>query len=493
MVLKTGSTIEQLTRDELQGVIAHEFSHIFHGDMKINAKLIGVLFGILFIYEIGSRSLRSTRYRSRSSSKNGGGLVIIMLAFIIVGLIGYFFGSLIKAAISRQREFLADAAAVQYTRNPAGISMALAKIGHFGSAIEETKAGEVSHMFFANGISSFMGLFATHPPLSARINKIGHLRVPKKARKRYFSDLFNQSQTKNFAEATHNEVANEVTSTRSHQAPKSDQGMMPQSTNDDLMDHIGSLSESGINKAKAFISSLPQELMDAIHDPQGMSSLLSAIAISINERHYHQQLDFIKKSQPSEYADRVLKFHSSFKEFGKAALIPVIELACPALRRLGNDQKRNTVSYFIKVLESKQNMELLDYLLIKILETSLDQDYLPRTGKRATNFNFRKAMACVISALAKHGSRDEGVYLKSYLAGVKSLKLGNEYYQQAYPWDLYSFDTSIRILNQLAPKHKKVFIDACAKVASVDGQIVENELIVLRGICDCLGCPSPFF
>ncbi|MFO7845867.1 MAG: M48 family metallopeptidase, partial [Balneolaceae bacterium] len=178
----TRGCLEQLNRDELQGVIAHEFSHIFNGDMRLNIRLIGILNGILLLHIMGMILLRSTMFsggRRRSSNNDSGKAVVIMLvlgiALIIIGYIGMLFGRMIQAAVSRQREYLADAAAVQYTRNPDGIAGALEKIGRIkkGGEISDGHSMELSHLFFASSFSSALDrLFATHPPLDQRIEAI---------------------------------------------------------------------------------------------------------------------------------------------------------------------------------------------------------------------------------------------------------------------------------------------------------------------------------
>ncbi len=163
----TRGAIHQLSRDELQGVIGHEFSHILNGDMRINIRIMGVLFGIVCLAVIGRIMLFSRGGRGRNP------MVFIGLALVVIGALGMVFGRLIQAALSRQRELLADASAVQFTRNPAGLSSALQKIGAAGSKLESPHAAEASHMFFENGLSKpFSGLMATHPPLAERIRAI---------------------------------------------------------------------------------------------------------------------------------------------------------------------------------------------------------------------------------------------------------------------------------------------------------------------------------
>ena len=176
----TRGTAERLTRDELQGVVAHEFSHILNGDMRLNIRLIGILHGILIIGLLGYFVLRASMfsgYRRRSSRDQGGGAMVLLAlgaGLAAVGFFGTFFGNLIKAAVSRQREFLADASAVQFTRHPDGIAGALKKIAGFsaGSRVQSPNAPAASHMFFGRATGGFSGMFSTHPPLEERIRRI---------------------------------------------------------------------------------------------------------------------------------------------------------------------------------------------------------------------------------------------------------------------------------------------------------------------------------
>src|SRR5687767_2074493 len=171
----TRGCIQKLSRDELQGVIAHEFSHILNGDMRMNIRLIGVLHGILCLYLVGRILLRVRASSSGSRKKGGNPLPLFGLILMAIGGLGVLFGRLIQAAVSRQREFLADASAVQFTRNPNGIAGALKKIGGsvYGSQLQTSQAGAASHLFFGNGLAeSWFGLTATHPPLQERIKRI---------------------------------------------------------------------------------------------------------------------------------------------------------------------------------------------------------------------------------------------------------------------------------------------------------------------------------
>ena len=170
----TSGTLEYLNREELQGVIGHEFSHLLNGDSRLNLRLIALLNGILFLGIVGRLLLRGANTGGRRNS-NAMPLVVLGVGLFVIGYAGTFCGNLIKAAVSRQREFLADAASVQFTRNPHGIANALKKIGgaSSGSQLTNARANEVSHMFFGQAVALFMNaLMATHPPLPVRIRAI---------------------------------------------------------------------------------------------------------------------------------------------------------------------------------------------------------------------------------------------------------------------------------------------------------------------------------
>ncbi|MFZ2509270.1 MAG: M48 family metallopeptidase, partial [Steroidobacteraceae bacterium] len=169
----TRGALTTLNRAELQGVIAHEFSHVLNGDMRLSTRLIGWLFGLMVFALIGRFVLRHAP-RGGGGRKGGGAIAVILaaaLAVMILGYIGLFFGRLIQAAVSRKRESLADASAVQFTRDPTGLRGALVKIGALGvgSRLQDTDGEEVAHLLFAAGVPR---AFATHPPLEERIREI---------------------------------------------------------------------------------------------------------------------------------------------------------------------------------------------------------------------------------------------------------------------------------------------------------------------------------
>jgi len=185
VVVLTQGALDRLTRDELQGVVAHEFSHILNGDMRLNVRIIGVLFGIQMIAGFGEHLIGSARnfaFATRREERSPPFKVLLLalgVALFVTGYIGVIFGRMIRAGVSRQREFLADASAVQFTRNPDGIGGALRKIGGLGrrgtpgSHIQHHNAEQLSHLFLGAPRSGLVsGLMASHPPIRERLRRI---------------------------------------------------------------------------------------------------------------------------------------------------------------------------------------------------------------------------------------------------------------------------------------------------------------------------------
>ncbi len=273
----TRGTVNTLSRDELQGVIAHEFSHILNGDMRLNIRLMGVLYGILLISLTGWIILRSTtgfyyRLGARDNKKGGNPLPLLGLALIVIGWVGVFFGRLIKAAVSRQREYLADASAVQFTRNPDGIAGALKKIGALsaGSKIKDPEAEEASHMFFGNALggTALFGLLASHPPLADRIRRIDPS----------FDGDFSQVS---LVPPTHRLAAAQAELSRSRQSAAQPRMRFNPA---EAITRIGTLGPAQLAYASTLLESIPDGLTDAARAPYRARSLVFAMLLDDDER-----------------------------------------------------------------------------------------------------------------------------------------------------------------------------------------------------------------
>jgi Zn-dependent protease with chaperone function len=294
----TEGSLEQLSRDQLQGVIGHEFSHILNGDMRLNLRLMGVIHGILVIALIGYWMLRSVRFTGGSGnrkSSGGGAIMLLALALLVIGWIGVFFGRLIKSAVSRQREFLADSAAVQFTRDPGGLAGALKKIGGFvaGSKLETPHAEEASHFYFSNGLRpAFLQMLATHPPLAKRINRL----------EPGWDGVFPDSKlAPGELPSTTPELA--VAGVSGFAAPsgpaKLDAEGQPPAAGvsvDTVGDSVGTLDQAHLTYARSLIASLPTELTDSAHEPTGACALVYALLLDEDPEIRARQLDNLRQS-----------------------------------------------------------------------------------------------------------------------------------------------------------------------------------------------------
>ena len=171
----THGALAKLTRQELAGVVAHEMAHIRNRDTRLNMRLMAMVFGLVALYVLGRGFVSSMAFRRRRGGGRGAApLLLIGLALFVLGLLGALFGRILQSAVSRRREYLADATAVEFTRNPVGLANALKKIGatQAGSRVSNSHAEEARHMFFAQASASVVGLFATHPPLVDRIRAL---------------------------------------------------------------------------------------------------------------------------------------------------------------------------------------------------------------------------------------------------------------------------------------------------------------------------------
>lgn len=171
----THGALASLDRDELTGVVAHEFAHIANGDMRLNLRMMAMIFGLVALYVAGRMAMRATMLRGNRDQREAMAGMAIGLALIVLGGLGMFAGRLLQAGISRRREYLADATGAQFTRNPEALARALKKIGALqrGERLGNPHGEEVRHMLFADGLSlNAAGLTATHPPLVRRIRAL---------------------------------------------------------------------------------------------------------------------------------------------------------------------------------------------------------------------------------------------------------------------------------------------------------------------------------
>ena len=491
----TRGCVKLLNRDELQGVIAHEFSHILNGDMRLNLRLMGVIFGILCLAVIGrvmlqTSSSRGSRSSSRGDGKGGNPLPFIGLALIIIGSIGVFFGRLIQAAVSRQREFLADAAAVQFTRNPDGIAGALKKIGGLvsGSRLATAHASEASHLFFGNALKSgFLGLMSTHPPLAERIKAIDP----------HFDGEFPQVQGTAMAELESpvSQLAGAGHRRGSGQPPSL---RRPAITVGAALDQTGAPQPIHLEVATAWRDSLPETLLDALRDPAQAPLVIFSLLLDADDAVRANQLVLIERALASEARNVTGQMFEWTAPLAQTARLPLVELAIPALRELSPSQYATFRTLARQLIEADRAINLFEYALEKCLDRHLAPAFELDRRQPVQYYSMAPLIddiACVLSLLTRLGSGNAEAAAQAYADAIHSLGV-TPFDRPALPVEssgLRHADAAFKKLAQATPIIKKRFLQAAAHAVASDGLLAPREAEMLRAVADAVDCPIPPF
>ncbi len=481
----TRGALEKLSRAELQGVVGHEFSHVLNGDMRLNLRLIGVLHGILvlglvgeFVFRVAARAPR----RSRDSGANlhvaalVGGLVLMVL-----GSIGTFFGKLIQAAVSRQREYLADASAVQFTRDNEGIVGALAKIGGFpsGSRVRDAHAGEVSHMLFEEYTPrSFSRMLATHPPLADRIRRLspgfaGEL------------ERFDEPSGEDLA-ALRAAVASELDA--GSRSLAGEPAGSP-ATEPDQPSSVAAVSLA----ARALLDAIPGALRDGACDPYDARAVVCVLVLSPDAATRGTELARLEQGLAAPFFERVARFAGDASRVAPEARLPLIDLCLRALHALTPGQYAEFTHALDLAIALDHRVDLFEACLRRIVRHHLDPQLLegarPRSYPRLTLGGVRGRAAVVLSALAGVGHDREDETSAAYragaeLAGLEPRALDPERAAR-------DFDAALEALARLRPADKRRFLEAAAAVVEHDRHVGVAEAELLRAIAETLGVAVP--
>jgi len=514
----TRGTLQILSRDELQGVIAHEFSHILNGDMRLNIRLIGVLNGILVIAMIGYVILSGTR--TSGSRKNGGGAAAILAfgaALLAIGYVGVFFGKLIKSAVSRQREFLADASAVQFTRDPDGIAGALKKIGGLahGSRIQNPKAEEMSHLFFSDGkhgkaspvlsmrnrkppvqTHSAFSFMATHPPLETRIQRIDPafdgtfpaVHFPSKK-------ALETGDPKELAASAAQTAAKSAASAPSGGAPAVPLiPMIPQQ----MTQLFGKLTEAHLAYASLLLSGLPSRLTARVREPASARIIIFSLLLSHDSKTRRAQFQLLNESKdPLVSSEATLEASTLIDRCPPEARLPLVDLALPALRTLSLSQYQDFTGLVEELMKADQEIDLFEFTLQHILRRHLDPHFTqtrPPGARYGSLAPLTHEISLLLSRLARAGQDGEKKAQQAFAQGVEELKksrLKLSWLEQEDGFEALS--KALDRLNRVTPLLKRRLLRACGVCVSHDGQVTLREGELLRAIADALDCPMPPF
>lgn len=469
-------TIELLNREELQGVVAHEFSHILNGDMKINLRLIAVLHGILFIGLLGRLLLRSSGNAGR---KNGMPLLVLGLGFAAIGYGGTFFGNLIKAAVSRQREFLADAAAVQFTRNPGGIGSALKKIGgHLaGSSIDNSNAHEASHLFFAAVAPSFMRfLFATHPPLPERIRAIdprwdGNFPVVTplsgEADQRDVGELVASASVASFAGSEH----------------------MAES----IVASVGNPDDGAVLRAQELITLAGNALTQAAHEAFPATALMYALLLSPDETTRLLQLEQIAKKSSRGVREETVRLHDLLTLVDHVQKTLLLDRAVPALKTLSTSQYRNFVQQVGDLVNMDHRIDLFEWMTSLKLIKDLSPHFL---GNPAVRVRFkslsqvRADLLVLLASLSGIGNISGAARTAAFVEGLRVAGFESADVPEKEP-DFSAINNAMFRLRSLAPLQKPKVLKAAVATLMFEQRLETNEAALLHLIAGALDCPLP--
>ncbi len=509
VVAVTRGTLEALNRDELQGVIGHEFSHILNGDMRLNIRMIGVLAGIVFIGAVGEFLMRSVR--GSRDSRGSVPVFLAGLALLLIGYIGLFFARLIKAGVSRQREFLADASSVQFTRNPDGIAGALDQIraSDHGALIDNRHAEDMSHMFFGQSVQMWFGaLFDTHPPLEERIRR-AHPRF----------DWTEYRRTRAAAAATEEPAGREAAGKpgvgrreagaailtgaavlggavppAGRRGP--DAGAAWGRSAGESAALVGSLDGAKVDYAKRLLGALPPGLRQRVHQPAGARAALVALMLAPKDDVMARQLEALKAAGLETIGKEAAELAPFTRRLGAAFRLPVIDLALPALKDWNEAQRGELIRALEAVIHADRRVSLHEFVVLTLVRHQLAPKRRPGAAGKRKVAELQAECAAVLTLVAHAGTRPDATgkrsaELKAALAaGAKEMGIAAPE-PGAAQLTLDSAAAALEALEALAPLQKAMLVKGLFAAVTADGTIRVMEAELMRLVGAVLDCPLP--
>jgi Zn-dependent protease with chaperone function len=469
----TRGLMDHLDRDEIQGVIAHEYSHIFHGDTRINARTTAVIAGIMAVGVLGYMLFRfvgPALARSGGRGKNnpgpavGAGIIVLGLAIWIVGSLGMLFGRLIQAAISRQREFLADAAAVQYTRNPDGIAGALAKIrDHYSARISSPAASELNHFFFCTSLNT---LFATHPPIDERIKRLAAMGAVR--------------------------TASGPAPAAPRAAPQVRAGATPPPLPPRPAVHAiglaGTLGPEAIARTRQWMQDVPPDLDDAVRRADGARAICYLIA-----RHGEDHAGLartLERTDP-EAARLCRALAASLARQSTVEQLALADLAAPALVALGQQEYMRFRATLAELMRSDRTVDLREWALAKSLERHVERRFVKGAAPASLRIAELAADARTVLAAIAVSEHDAAERAAAFERGCRRLGIDARPASDGSRLTLDTLNTAVQRLSRCRFVERERLLEACAATALHDGDAQSNEFLVVRAVADALDVPVP--
>jgi len=487
----TRGCIEKLDREQLQGVIAHEFSHILNGDMRLNIRLIGILHGILLLGLAGYIILRGGAYSAgrRSSRDSGaGGIVVLGIGLLVIGYAGTFFGNLIKAAVSRQREYLADASAVQFTRNPDSIAGALKRIGGSatGSIVENPAGAQISHAFFSQSMTTmFSSMFATHPPLEKRILQLDP----------QWDGVFDTGSASDSVKTAEDDAKRKSESDQARKTTFTQTVITGTILAEaaDAINQIGNPSADHLAYAHQLVKELPEPVRQAAHEPHGARAVIYLLLLDSTELIRASQLTMLEQESDDGVYEALMALEKCSDQIQDRHRLALLDMASPSLRQLTNSQYDRFRGNVVRLVQADKKISLFEWSLKKILFTHLDAIFGKTRPVRQKYNSYKKLagqcsilLSTIINSRKQHANDQQAMQQAAEVLGGIRISLLSS--RELSPQKL---DQAVTDLNQLKPLLKPQLLQAVALCITSDQKISVRERELFRAIADSLDCPMP--
>lgn len=478
----TRGALELLDRDELQGVVAHEFSHILNGDMLLNIRLLGWLNGILVVSHTGEFLLRSLRV-----ARGWAALVVLLVAvaLLAIGYIGYFFGQLIKSAVSRQRELLGDASAVQFTRNPSGLAGALKKIGGLakGSLLDHPRAGEMNHMFISSGLTeNWLTLFDSHPPLKERI-----LRLEPR-----FNGVY--PPVRPLPEPQHEQQAPIAPSGKpspmAAPAPLSGAAVLA------LLDRAGEPMQEHLDLARGLLADLTEPVRAASRIPSGAFAVVCGLLLDPEPALRARQREMIESHGGVAVARELDLIIKDLDCVPQRARLPLLDLSLPALRALSHEQFLRLRQATSALSAADGRLSIFEFTLRYILLRHLAPHFEAKPHQPVSIYGIRGVQSecsCVLTCVSRVGHRSENDAKEAFERGAAILAEPKATFEflPAAQCGTARMEQAFAKLEVVSPLLKRRLLAACLECVSHDGEVHPSEAEIFRAVADAVGCPTP--
>jgi Zn-dependent protease with chaperone function len=488
----TRGCLDKLTRDELQGVIAHEFSHVLNGDMRLNIRLMGLLFGIMALSIIGRQMTWSRGntgiWDSEDDRNRLSAWFLIGIALMLIGSIGHFFGRLIQAGVARSRETLADACAVQFTRQTGGIAGALKKIAASaeGSRLQIANRHEIAHMMLGD-VDHFSAWFATHPPLMERI--------------RLLEPYFREQQLVELkAKVQAASAAHDGAMQPPRELPPLEWPGGPV-----IGAVVAATQVAAAPAATAVVESVPHatvstrdtftRLREAVRQPESAIAVVLALVMSRHQELRARQARLVANAFGDDVQSTASEFAVEMEALPPTSHMPLLSLAFPALKQLPQGRQQTLLETLDGVVGIDPLVGLDDYCLVRLLRMHLLEACKPRSAPVDGQKKLpacRDSVALVCAVVATYGANDEAAARRAWLLAMNQAFPGAAALWQALPLDWQArFDSALDDLDRLMPAAKEIVVQSLLSAIRADGVVTPAESELLRVICASVHCPVP--